>query len=1274
MNSIYDDEEYVLKTKKDVVKGSRPEGRGRPERPPPDRPPPSNLKVEMHTISLSKESQEAMLQTLRLIHGPEFRLKDQSSYKDKGKNLGSQYWVDRGHLVVSGGVDYSNKRGSQMSDSELQHSFALDRLASYGFQRQHCAQALKATGEDVGAALEVLGCRYFGLDLPFLAAYRPGGGAGPPPPPTEEEQAQREDEKGALEAIYDAAFKETIAGRVWELGLRLDHLLELFSEKTGGPEDPAPAPALQKKPGAQVCRFYLKGKCKFTYNCKYSHDVPVTKADAAEEKNYNFQLEIRFPEGSRYPQEPALLFLKTKAPLFPAEALLQLTNWLMLEARACAEDNSACVYTIAQMLQDNVEEAVRIVLGPYKTFLPFTEPLFGSGGAQDPLVEENTLKPELNGERTKRLPRSSVPLERLQREDGALASKFLKKKSLPKYVRFMGVRQQLPAFAKLQEVLAAVRQHQVVVVCGETGCGKSTQIPQYLLDDWLVRYQSTQSHVEIVCTQPRRLSAIGVAERVADERAERIGDTVGYQIRLESKMSSATRLLFCTTGILLRRLESDPGLANVSHVIVDEVHERSEESDILLLILKDLLEVRKDLRVILMSATVNAELFSQYFSSAPTLNIPGRTYPVEQVFLEDVLEQLDYVLEEGTAYARPVKAAKRDGAAASLEVELATADLSSARSLSSPRLPDEDLTLLQLCARYQEYSKQTVKNLYLMDMSKINNDLIESILVWILEGTHQYPKDGCILVFLPGIAEIMSLHDQLLCHPAMSPQAGTVVLVPLHSTLGHEEQAAVFRKPKPGVRKIVLSTNIAETSITIDDCVFVIDSGRMKEKRFDANKNMESLEMAWESRANAKQRRGRAGRVKPGVCVCLFTRHRLEHVLAAQPVPELHRVPLDQLLLRIKTLPRFAADDVHQVLGKTIEPPPESAVDSALARLKNVGALNIDKELTPLGRHLAALPVDVRIGKLMLFGAIFSCIDSALTIAACLNYKSPFVSPFGKRDAADASKREFATGNSDHLTMLKAYKTWLGVHKKGRSAGHRFAQENYLSDRTLLTLADIKHQFLELLASIGFVSLAPARRRAGEDSVLEMTGPQMNAHSGNQRLLAATLCAALYPNVVKVLTPEKSYAPSVMGAIPMEVKPEQIRFKTKDDGFVFLHPSSVNCAVSRFASPYLVYQEKMKTSRVFIRDSTMVPMLPFVLFSGCGVCVELHRGDTVLSLDDGWVVFAVHSHQVAELLSLIRQELVKLLEEKIENPELNLLADSKLQKVIATIIKLVTSQ
>ena len=429
---------------------------------------------------------------------------------------------------------------------------------------------------------------------------------------------------------------------------------------------------------------------------------------------------------------------------------------------------------------------------------------------------------------------------------------------------------------------------------------------------------------------------MGVAARVAQEREEKVGGVVGHQIRLETCQSDRTRLLFCTTGILLRRLESDPGLRDVTHVIVDEVHERSEESDFLLMILRDTLKARPDLRIVLMSATLNADLFSSYFLGTPVLDIPGRTFPVEQLFLEDVLEIVPYSLEEHSPYAK--KQEKNAGGYGGLSKEIfkgncrdAYLDSTDAEFLLSgeggkpakDKVWDEHCDTKQLQMRYSDCSDTTARTLSLMDWNKINYDLIESVLSYIAEGGSydmRLPMHGTILVFLPGMQEIMTLYEQLVSHPRLGNKSGKFVLVPLHSSLSSEEQQLVFSKPGQGKRKIVISTNLAETSITIDDCVFVIDVGRMKEKRFDPSKNMESLDTVWVSQANALQRKGRAGRVMEGLCFHLYTHFRYHNHMRKDPVPEIQRVPLEKMILRIK-IKNITSKSGFQDIKKMLQSP-----------------------------------------------------------------------------------------------------------------------------------------------------------------------------------------------------------------------------------------------------------------------------------------------------------------------------------------------------------------
>lgn len=258
-----------------------------------------------------------------------------------------------------------------------------------------------------------------------------------------------------------------------------------------------------------------------------------------------------------------------------------------------------------------------------------------------------------------------------------------------------------------------------------------------------------------------------------------------------------------------------------------------------------------------------------------------------------------------------------------------------------------------------------------------------------------------------------------------------------------------------------------------------------------------------------------------------------------------------------------------------------------------------------------------------------------MTIAACLSFKSPFVSPFNKRNEADKLKKSFAICNSDHLTVLKAYKKWLQASKKSKYAGKVYADANFLSWKTLETIVEIKHQYLELLVASGFVPADLTRRRRNfqlVDNIFELSGATMNSNGENHRLLAALLCAALYPNVVKVLTPEKSFTMTAGGAMPRLPLANELKFKTNQDGYVNIHPASVNSDTGHFASPFLVYQEKVKTSRIFIRDCTMVGLLPLVLFSGRNIRIQMHGGEFIITLDE-WIIMQAESLEVSVVMA-----------------------------------------
>ncbi|XP_046749004.1 putative ATP-dependent RNA helicase DHX57 isoform X1 [Diprion similis] len=1210
---------------------------------------PTNLKVEMQMLRITDDSERQLYETLKHIYGTKFKLADASEFKDKKSNLGKQYWMERGNLVIKGVVDYSSKEKTPKTHEQITRQFATSKLESYSFHTSHCIEALEHAKGNLGSALEILFSKYYGVenlqrknDIENISK--------------DELLERQDDEKMALESIYGESFVEKIKNRIWIINLKLDYLVEEKKDKK--------TVSKPVKMDKNICRLFASGNCRFGNKCKFVHRQPDVVQQTTPKDDALFTLEIRFPDHLIYPYDPPYFYFYKNTPPYPKLNCLRIARRLYNEALEHCEDGAPSIFSAVSILENEFE--IQSYLAQNKEqFLDKDDPLFPKSMNND---HDQHIPTHYEKGSTNRRNRDNISWKEISKQDDEIRVKFMEKQKSPRYLKMKEARRKLPAWSKMNEILDTIHESQVTVISGETGCGKSTQVPQFLLDDWIInRSETNREHVEIVCTQPRRISAIGVAERVAAERDERIGNTIGYQIRLESKVSSATRLTFCTTGILLQRFSGDPDLSSVTHVIVDEVHERSAESDFLLMLLKELLSKRPDLKIILMSATLKADTFSTYFGNTPTLDIPGRTFPVEQIFLEDILERTGFVVEENSRFTRRIR-----GGFEKLETELESADVEAMAGVyPKDNILDENLVLAQLMARYEGYSKQTYKNLYILDPEKINLELIESVLEWIVNGDHDYPRTGSILVFLPGIAEIMSLKDALHNNKSLSPKSGNFIIVPLHSSLSSEDQSLVFKKMKDGVRKIVLSTNIAETSVTIDDCVFVVDTGKMKETRFNSNQNMESLDMCWVSRANAMQRKGRAGRVMPGVSIHLYTSHRFKHHFLGQPIPEILRIALESLLLRIQIMNKGKAVDLHDILGKVLEPPSEDSISDAIKRLQDVGAIAPDCSLTPLGHHLAALPLDVRIGKLILFGAIFCCVDSALTIAACLSHKSPFVAPFDKKHELDAKKKDFATANSDQLTILKAYKKWLEACSHSSYAGQVFAKENYLSTRTLQTLADVKHQLLELLVSIGFVPVDVGRRRTGEDRILEITGPAMNSNNENYKLLQGLLCAALYPNVAKVFTPEKSFQLQSAGAVPRQPKPEELKFKTKD-GYVNVHPSSVNFTVGHFSSPYLVFQEKIKTSRIFIREISMVPMLALVLFSGYGIDIELHNGTFILSLEDGWIMFSVESHRVAQLLQRMRVELVKLLEEKMQDPLLNLVHHSKGKKIIQTIVNIVT--
>ncbi|KFO93644.1 Putative ATP-dependent RNA helicase DHX57, partial [Buceros rhinoceros silvestris] len=1021
-------------------------------------------RMPLQTIHMTSENQRRVKELLQDLQGQE--LAPESEVAGSGEDDDEPDYLDDEQCwstaqEVSGVIRRLSAEPAEhrIVESEVS-SFAVHKLSRYGFDSEHCRTVLSSYNGNIGASLEYLLLQCFteryGEKMQVSATAAEAS--------QEECLEQRQEEAFALRSIYGEKFVERIQNRVWTFSLDLDYLanrLSKLKQKGGGTRDTA------QQNSKEICKFYLQGGCRFGSACRFRHEFPPNHLlkpnrsavdDAHLRANSDepvYELEVRFPEENKYPlQAPLVAFYSTDENLSFA-CRLQIAEFLFGKALLAAECGEPVVYTLVTCLEDELEisELLKnphhkysvppVVLPAPPSVKPQTESTSASHGmSAGPREEEEVAEEEEEEEEPEQVDVENESYVNLKKklskkhdvqakspyyENVKICTQFRLKKSSRHFQSMLYERQKLPAWQERETILDLLKSHQVLVVSGMTGCGKTTQIPQFILDASLQGHPSGVAN--IICTQPRRISAISVAERVARERTERTGLTVGYQIRLESVKSSATRLLYCTAGVLLRRLEGDLTLQGITHVIVDEVHERTEESDFLLLVLKDIMVQRPDLRVILMSATLNAELFSRYFHSCPIINIPGRTFPVDQFFLEDVIAMTRYVLEDSSPYRRKTKQEnKQNGRHKRTAFEEVEEDLRRAGVLERPDTvvrdsdPDQKLTLKQLLMRYKGVSKTVLKTMSVMDLDKVNLELIEALLEWIVAGGHSYPP-GAVLIFLPGLAEIKMLYEQLQSNALFNNRhSKRCVVYPLHSSLSSEEQQFVFLRPPAGVTKIIISTNIAETSVTIDDVVYVIDSGKMKEKRYDPSKGMESLEDTFVSKANALQRKGRAGRVASGVCFHLFSSHHYNHQLIEQQLPEIQRVPLEQLCLRIKILDMFAAQSLHSVFSRLIEPPRTESLRASKLRLQDLGALTADEKLTPLGYHLASLPVDVRIGKLMLFGTIFRCLDPALTIAASLAFKSPFVSPWDKREEANKKKLEFAVGNSDYLALLQAYK------------------------------------------------------------------------------------------------------------------------------------------------------------------------------------------------------------------------------------------------------------
>ncbi|KAF4947915.1 hypothetical protein FGADI_10075 [Fusarium gaditjirri] len=548
-------------------------------------------------------------------------------------------------------------------------------------------------------------------------------------------------------------------------------------------------------------------------------------------------------------------------------------------------------------------------------------------------------------------------------------------------------RKSLPIYQYRDEFLAALEQYQILVIVGETGSGKTTQLPQYLHEAGY-----TKNGMKVGCTQPRRVAAMSVAARVADEVGVKVGREVGYTIRFEDCTSDKTILKYMTDGMLLREIMTDPELSSYSALMIDEAHERTVHTDILLALLKDLSRSRPDLKLLISSATMNAERFAQYFDDAPIFNIPGRRYPVD-------------------IYYTPA--------------------------------PEANYLTAAIVTTFQIHTSQ---------------------------------PSGDILIFLTGQDEIEAAELELTqTAKKLGNRIKELVICPIYANLPSELQAKIFEPTPEGARKVVLATNIAETSLTIDGIVYVIDPGFVKENIYNPATGMSNLVTVPCSRASANQRSGRAGRVGPGKCFRLYTKFAYMNEMDESTMPEIQRTNLNGVVLQLKTL------GINELLDfDFMDPPPTEALIGALNQLYALQALNHTGELTKVGRQMAEFPTDPMLAKAVLAADKEGCVEEVLSIVSMLGEASAlFFRPKDKKIHADSARNRFTIKDGgDHITLLNIWNQWVDS-----DFSPIWAKENFLQQRSLTRARDVRDQLEKLCervevapSSCGATNLGPIKR------------------------------------------------------------------------------------------------------------------------------------------------------------------------------------------------------
>ncbi|KAK1696880.1 hypothetical protein QYE76_013577 [Lolium multiflorum] len=608
-------------------------------------------------------------------------------------------------------------------------------------------------------------------------------------------------------------------------------------------------------------------------------------------------------------------------------------------------------------------------------------------------------------------------------------------------------RKNLPVYKFKDDLLKAIEEYQVLIIVGETGSGKTTQIPQYLHEAGY-----TAKGKKIACTQPRRVAAMSVAARVAQEMGVKLGHEVGYSIRFEDCTSERTVIKYMTDGMLLREFLGEPDLASYSVVIVDEAHERTLSTDILFGLVKDIVRFRPDVKLLISSATLNAVKFSDFFDGAPIFKIPGRRYKVDIYY--SVAPEADYI-----------KAAV--------------------------------VTILKL---------------------------------------HLREPAGDILLFLTGQEEIETVEEILKERMrTLASKMAELVICPIYANLPTELQSKIFEPTPEGARKVVLATNIAETSLTIDGIKYVIDPGFCKIKSYNPRTGMESLLRAPISKASADQRAGRSGRTGPGKCYRLFTEYNFRNDLDDDTVPEIQRSNLANVVLRLKAL---GINDL--VNFDFMDPPASESLLKALEELFALGALNGRGELTKTGRRMAEFPLDPMLSKAIVASEKYKCSEEVVTIAAMLSAgNAVFYRPKDKQVHADTARQAFNVGNvGDHVALLNVYNAW-----KESNYSPQWCRENFVHSRTMKRARDVRDQL---------------------EALLERVEIEPCSSAGDLTAIRKAITAGYFRNAAR-LQKDGSYRAG------------------KCQQKVLVHPNS---GMVQVLPPWVVYHELVQTSKEYIRQVT----------------------------------------------------------------------------------------